>query len=84
MDINAFKGEIQLRQKCEYILTYVFLIYCIFSIPSVSGHSPLISGDTDKLDEAMLIPDPTKSWAIYGELHERVSPRFVRKVSIRQ
>lgn len=59
-----------MRKNCESILTYVFLIYCIFSIPSVSGHSPLISGDTGKLDEAMFINDPIKSWAIYGELHE--------------
>ncbi len=47
----------------------MILIYCIFIITSASGHSPLISDDTGKLDEAMFIPDPTKSWAIYGELH---------------
>lgn len=67
-----------MRQKCEYILTYAIMIYCICSIPSVSGHSPLISGDTDKLDEAMLIPDPTKSWAIYGELHEGREAHYYR------
>ena len=67
-----------MRQECEYILTYVILIYCIFSIPSVSGHSPLISGDTGKLDEAMFIPDPTKSWAIYGELHEGGEAHYYR------
>jgi hypothetical protein len=78
MEINAFKGENQLRQKCEHILTYAIMIYCIFSIPSVSGHSPLISGDTGKLDEAMFIPDPTKSWAIYGELQEGREAHYYR------
>ena len=56
----------------------MILIYCIFSIPSVSGHSPLISGDTGLLDEAMFIPNPTKSWAIYGELHEGREMNYYR------
>lgn len=47
-------------------------------MPSVSGHSPLISGDTGILDEAMFIPDPTKSWAIYGELHEGREMQYYR------
>ena len=67
-----------MRQECEYILTYLILIYCLFSIPSASGHSPLISGDTGYLDEAMFIPDPTKSWAIYGELHEGREVHYYR------
>lgn len=66
----CLQGEIHLRQECYCALISVILIYCLFSIPSASGHSPLFSGDNSNLFEAMFIPDPTKSWAIYGELQE--------------
>ncbi|CAG0981395.1 MAG: hypothetical protein OIN86_09715 [Candidatus Methanoperedens sp.] len=64
-----FTGERHLRQDHYSALTLLFLIYCLFPLPSASGHSPIISGYNSNLDEAMFIPDPTKSWAIYGELH---------------
>ena len=75
---DASQGEINLRQECDFILTCLILIYCLFFIPYASGHSPLISGDTSNLDEAMFIPDPTKSWAIYGELHEGREAHYYR------
>jgi hypothetical protein len=65
-------------QRYVYILTNLILIYCVFCIPSTYGHSPLISGDSNKLDEAIFISDPIKSWAIYGELHEGREAHYYR------
>jgi hypothetical protein len=33
------------------------------------AHAPLGSGDNESFDKATVIPDQTKSWAIYAELH---------------
>jgi hypothetical protein len=33
------------------------------------AHAPLGSGDNESINKATVIPDPTKSWAIYAELH---------------
>jgi hypothetical protein len=65
-----FEGEIHLRQECYCVLISLILIYSLFSIPCAYGHSPLIASDNCNIDEAMFIPDSTKSWAIYGELQE--------------
>lgn len=67
-----------MRQEYYCALTYLILTYCLFFIQSASGHSPLISGDNSNLYEAMFIPDPTKSWAIYGELHEGIKAHYYR------
>jgi hypothetical protein len=39
-------------------------------VPQVLAHSPLGSGSNESLATATLIPDPTKSWALYAQLHE--------------
>jgi len=51
-------------------MVFVLFTCCLFSVTIALGHVPLISSDNGKLTQAMFIPDPTKSWAIYGELHE--------------
>jgi hypothetical protein len=75
-----FTGGNTLRQDHYSALTLLILIYCLFPLPSASGHSPIISGDNRNLDEAMVIPDPTKSWAIYGELHGEREVHYYRFV----
>lgn len=37
---------------------------------NVMAHAPLSPGDNESLSTATEIPNPLKSWAIYGELHE--------------
>ncbi|MHA1904743.1 MAG: hypothetical protein ACW968_13585 [Candidatus Thorarchaeota archaeon] len=37
---------------------------------SVAGHTPVDPGTGDSLDDAVEIPNPTKSWVIYSEIHE--------------
>jgi len=65
------KCERQLNRKS--LLTLIFLTSCLtvlFSAFKVLAHAPLTPGTNESLDTASIIPDPNKSWAIYGELHE--------------
>lgn len=55
----------------------VFIIFFLFAT-QVNAHSPLIPGNNEGLNEASFIPDPTKSWAIYGELHEGEEAQYYR------
>lgn len=45
-------------------------------VPSSMAHAPLGSGDNESIDRATAIPDPTKSWAIYAELHSDGDPQY--------
>lgn len=47
-------------------------------IPQAQAHSPLIPDNNSMLTSATFIPDPTKSWAIYGELHEGREVQYYR------
>jgi len=58
------------------LLTFAFL--CLVLVPGVLAHAPLKPGDNESLATATLIPDPTKSWAIYGELHEGGEAQYYR------
>jgi len=50
-------------------LCLLLIILTLLISPAVA-HAPFGAGDNESLDNATVIPDPTKSWAIYGELHE--------------
>lgn len=67
-----------MKTNCVFVLVYALFALCLFSVPVAFGHAPLISGDAGKLNEAMVIPDPTKSWAVYGELHESSEVDYYR------
>lgn len=41
---------------------------CLF-IPLVLAHAPLGTQDNESIDTATVIPDPTKSWALYSALN---------------
>lgn len=43
-------------------------LFLLVLIPSVTAHSPIFSGGNERLDNAMVVDDPTKSWVIYDEL----------------
>ena len=67
-----------MTKPCAYLIASAIIIYCLFSVPEAHAHSPLISGDNERISAAMFIPDPTKSWAIYGELHEGSEANYYR------
>ena len=48
----------------------VLLVVAVLVVPAASAHAPIGSGNNESLATATMVPDPTKSWAIYAELHE--------------
>lgn len=62
----------------DLIKFLVLIITLSFLLPSVGAHSPLGTGDNESLATATLVPEPTKSWAIYGELHEGGEAQYFR------
>lgn len=47
---------------------YAFLLFVLFSMPS-GAHVPLTPSPGNNLSSAVLVPDPEKTFAIYGALH---------------
>lgn len=47
----------------------ISILSLLLLVSSVMAHAPLGSGDNESINKATVIPDPTKSWAIYAELH---------------
>ena len=53
-------------------------MFCLVVLPQASGHAPLMPGGNDSLATATIVSDPTKSWAIYSELHEGGEAHYYR------
>ena len=51
------------------IFTTVLTVIFFLAIPFVLAHAPLGTGDNESLDQATIIPDPSKSWALYSQLN---------------
>ena len=46
--------------------------------PAADAHAPLSAGDNESLSTATSISDPTKSWAVYAELHTEGEAQYYR------
>jgi len=71
-------GENKLKKTNAYLRTFLILICFLLSATEANAHSPIIPGNNEELSSATFIPDPTKSWAIYGELHEGMEAHYYR------
>ncbi len=60
------------------ILPLVLALPIFLLAPLALAHSPLTTGDNESLATATVVPDPAKSWAIYGELHEGGEAQYYR------
>lgn len=59
-------------------LFFLVLSSLVF-VPVVLAHAPLPQPtDNENLETALVIPDPTKSWALYAELHEGGEAEYYR------
>ncbi len=54
----------------SHLISLCLAALILLLTPTVSAHSPLFVGDNESLEDAMVVNDPTKSWAIYNELHQ--------------
>jgi hypothetical protein len=57
-----------LKRKVLATATVVIVIFFL-AIPLVMAHAPLGTGDNESIGKATVIPDPTKSWALYSQLN---------------
>jgi hypothetical protein len=59
----------------------VFVLASVFALAALTtnvilAHTPLEPGENESLETAVVVPDPTKSWAIYAELHEAEEAQY--------
>jgi len=66
------------HMRYDIIPILVMSVTLSFLLPAVLAHSPLGTGDNESLATATPVPDPAKSWAIYGELHEGGEAQYFR------
>jgi hypothetical protein len=57
-----------LKKKILIAATTVAVMLLLL-MPLVVAHAPLGTGDNESIDKATVIPDPTKSWALYSQLN---------------
>jgi hypothetical protein len=66
-----------LRLKRNILLySILFSLLSRLVFPLVVAHAPLGSGDNESLETTTVIPDPTKSWAIYASLNSGGAPQY--------
>ena len=68
----------RLRRSTLALTLLIFVLTVTFFVSVVLAHSPLIPGNNESLETAMEINDPSKSWAIYAELHEGGEAQYYR------
>jgi hypothetical protein len=54
-----------------------FFSLSLLIVPTLA-HAPLATGNNEDLASATFIPDPTKSWALYAELHQGGEAQYYR------
>jgi membrane protein CcdC involved in cytochrome C biogenesis len=64
------------RPRRVMLILAALSLFCIAA--PVLAHAPLLPGNNEDLGSATFIPDPTKSWALYGELHEGGEAQYYR------
>ncbi len=56
----------------------MLLVSLMLLVSPVLAHTPLEPGDNEELETATVVTDPTKSWAVYAELHEEGEAQYYR------
>ena len=67
-----------MHTKSLAVKSSILFILCLLLIPGVLAHAPSFPGDNERIDNATYIQDPTKSWAIYAQLHEGGEAQYYR------
>jgi hypothetical protein len=55
--------------RYHVILSILCISALLWFAPAASAHTPLAPGENQNLSGATVIPDPLKSWVVYGHLH---------------
>jgi hypothetical protein len=65
-----------LNKTTIFSCLFVVLLIISFSLPLVLAHAPLGTRDNESIGKATVIPDPTKSWALYSALNIDGDPQY--------
>jgi hypothetical protein len=65
-----------LKHKTALHVAIVSLMLVSMLLPLVAAHAPLGTGDNESIGKATVIPDPTKSWALYSALNSDGDPQY--------
>ena len=65
-----------LKHNLSIRFAIVALLFASILLPLVAAHAPLGTGDNESIDKATVIPDPTKSWALYSALNKDGDPQY--------
>ena len=65
-----------MKHNSSICFAIVALIVASILLPLVAAHAPLGTGDNESIDRATVIPDPTKSWALYSALNKDGDPQY--------
>jgi hypothetical protein len=65
-----------LKKKAIFISIFAVLLVVFLTLPLVLAHAPLGAKDNESIDKATVIPDPTKSWALYSALNSDGDPQY--------
>jgi hypothetical protein len=63
-------------KRTSAFLTLVVILVSLYLVPLALGHVPLGTGDNEKISTATVIPDATKSWALYSALNADGDPQY--------
>lgn len=69
---------IRLQKLDRLAVLLAFMVLSLVFVSQAFGHAPLVPGSNESLDTATVVSDPTKSWAIYAELHEGSEAQYYR------
>ncbi len=57
-------------KKSNYSILIIIVFTITLLIPVATAHVPIQSGDNHSIEDALHVHNPTKSWAIYDEIHD--------------
>jgi hypothetical protein len=64
--------------RYQFIVSIICILLFLWLIPAALAHAPLAPGENQDLSHATVIPDPLKSWVVYGHLHEPGEAAYFR------
>lgn len=64
------------RNNLIFLISSLIVISSLVGIQNANAHVPLEAGDGKSLETAVLIPEASKSWVIYDELHVGGDARY--------